>query len=336
MNLHTIRWILVTALLVSCDGGEDPPESFDDAASGRVCVPGSTTCDGAAVYQCVSDGSEWVYSTTCEGECLSGSCIGCVPDCTGKACGDGGCADQPGACGTCAVGETCLNGTCTNNDDPCLIVCAGLECSFHNGCDCGTCPGDEECNDQGMCIGDSPCIPDCAGKDCGDDGCGGLCGTCDAGVPCQDGKCLLPHWTDPGSGLTWQNPPATETMDWETAQQYCASLTLDGGGWRLPTMGELRTLVRGCAAVETGGSCNMEEGICLGYSCRHETCDGCPQDQGPADGCYWPDEMKGPCDWYRTPHLQEAHDYGSWGIDFRKAKVCDGGTLFEGHVRCVR
>ena len=37
--------------------------------------------------------------------------------------------------------------------------------------------------------GDSTCVPDCAGLVCGNDGCGGLCGTCGAGEECVDGQC---------------------------------------------------------------------------------------------------------------------------------------------------
>jgi hypothetical protein len=34
------------------------------------------------------------------------------------------------------------------------------------------------------------CVPSCSGKVCGDDGCGGLCGTCGQGQYCSEGICL--------------------------------------------------------------------------------------------------------------------------------------------------
>ncbi len=40
------------------------------------------------------------------------------------------------------------------------------------------------------------CTPQCNGLQCGDNGCGGVCGTCQAGEVCQGGMCI----TDPGSG----------------------------------------------------------------------------------------------------------------------------------------
>ena len=37
---------------------------------------------------------------------------------------------------------------------------------------------------------DLGCVPQCAGKACGPDGCGGICGTCEAGTTCQSGACV--------------------------------------------------------------------------------------------------------------------------------------------------
>ena len=36
----------------------------------------------------------------------------CTPDCTGLECGNGGCTDQPDACGTCLPSQNCINGLC--------------------------------------------------------------------------------------------------------------------------------------------------------------------------------------------------------------------------------
>lgn len=43
-------------------------------------------------------------------------------------------------------------------------------------------------------VGEQPgeCVPDCHFKQCGDDGCGGTCGTCEAGKDCRQWQCLLP------------------------------------------------------------------------------------------------------------------------------------------------
>ena len=43
----------------------------------------------------------------------------------------------------------------------------------------------------------------------------------------------------PASDLTWQHPANATPRDWMSAMAYCASLDLEGGGWRLPTVNEL-------------------------------------------------------------------------------------------------
>ena len=59
---------------------------------------------------------------------------------------------------------------------------------------------------------------------------------------------------DEWTGLTWQQIPDEEgpaaecpssptCVPWMDAAPFCANLALDGGGWRLPTVKELATLV---------------------------------------------------------------------------------------------
>ncbi|MEA3491306.1 MAG: DUF1566 domain-containing protein, partial [Campylobacterota bacterium] len=47
--------------------------------------------------------------------------------------------------------------------------------------------------------------------------------------------------TDDVTGLEWQDDAAVETVtkNWADAGTYCTALSLDGGGWRLPTIDEL-------------------------------------------------------------------------------------------------
>jgi Protein of unknown function (DUF1566) len=43
--------------------------------------------------------------------------------------------------------------------------------------------------------------------------------------------------------LTWQRAVDPQSYDWSDAQAYCAGLTLAGGGWRVPSVKELMTLL---------------------------------------------------------------------------------------------
>jgi hypothetical protein len=50
--------------------------------------------------------------------------------------------------------------------------------------------------------------------------------------------------TDRKTGLTWQRMvDTTAKYDLEAAKGYCEQLTLSGGGWRVPALKELLTLV---------------------------------------------------------------------------------------------
>ena len=202
---------------------------------------------------------------------------------------------------------------------------------------CGTCGFTEQCV-NGLCIG---CEPNCLNKECGDNGCGGTCGSCSQGAQCHDGKCLY-LWTDPTSGLMWVNPPSGGNKDWSAAKSYCQELNLGGyTDWRLPTIGELRTLIRGCPGTMTSGACKVTDS-CLFASCFDMgACWSCSDGNGPAGGCYWPAEMQGTCSWYWSSSSPAGNGVVvAWYVDFSYGSV---GSVVVGPVvdygelvRCVR
>jgi len=150
---------------------------------------------------------------------------GCVPNCTGKECGDDGCG---GSCGTCQQGTCNAQGKCE-----CTPDCTGKECG-DDGCgdSCGTCtdPAKPICNAQGVC---EACTPDCTGKECGDDGCGGSCGTCtDPAKPqcSKDGlciaKCAMPQTWGAAGVITSLETPGDAAL----VAQICPDYSGDGKG----------------------------------------------------------------------------------------------------------
>ena len=224
-------------------------------------------------------------------------CQGCTPVCAGKECGPDGCG---GSCGVCSEKESCSNGTCEKR-----------------------------------------CLPDCTGRVCGDDPmCGESCGGCDGGDSCVFGDCVgatAGTWKDPVSNLIWQNPPVQEALDWDEAGEYCQNLGQGGhSDWRVPTMSELRTLIRSCPSTEAGGSCEVEEGQCAAAACM-DTCGVCIE-TGPADGCYWPDEMSGSCIgfYWSSLEVSDVEEY-AWGVVFDCAGVWYNVKDQIGRmIRCVR
>jgi len=247
-----------------------------------------------------------------------------VPNCDGKECGDDG---YGGSCGECGQ-YLCVYGSCV-----CMPDCDGKQCGF-DGCggSCGKCDDDDACV-EGACV----CQPACDGMECGDNGCDGNCGECGNGDVCEGGQCVESTWTDPISGLTWQVTPKGGSMHWEEAKSHCSSLDLTGGGWHLPTIGELRTLIRGCPATEMGGTCNVEEEDCMAQACMDDSCWGCSADDGPADGCYWPNEISGVCSmlkrwWSSSPSFADS----AWVVRFDSGRVASHYMGWGGDVRCVR
>jgi len=207
----------------------------------------------------------------------------------------------------------------------CGILVLACVVSFVQGCEDDS--GDESSNaycGNGYCESGentTSCPGDCGGDTAGNDG--------------NDGT-----WTDPSSALTWEVDP-TEweygKKSWSFAKQRCSALSLDGGGWHLPTIGELRTLIRDCPATQAGGSCNVEEGDCLASSCPDASCDGCSPNGGPSPyGYYWPDEVEGNSGSYWSSSPVEDEDGWAWIVRFQYGSVDlrDDGNPF--YVRCVR
>ncbi len=49
--------------------------------------------------------------------------------------------------------------------------------------------------------------------------------------------------TDTSTKLQWQDNEVGSTMVWETAISHCEGLDLDGTGWRLPNINELKSII---------------------------------------------------------------------------------------------
>jgi hypothetical protein len=161
--------------------------SCGDCPEGEVCDSGkcapSSTCDDGTC-----DPGEDCES--CPADCGCGCGEGCVEAackftaCDGLACGDDGCG---GSCGACAADHGCEAGQCVFLPD-----CGDESCGDYEHC--GNCPDDCGCGCGEDCLDDACAFTACEGKACGDDGCGGVCGTCDPDDLCAavcdvDGLC---------------------------------------------------------------------------------------------------------------------------------------------------
>ncbi len=141
------------------------------------CERGADGCWHLKTYQCSSGAV-----------CQNGSC--CAGGCDGKNCGDDGCG---GTCGTCSSHEVCQSGRCQckheckENEAFCLDSARYKSClKDSNQCRYWSSP--QKCSANQVCKKGHCCTRQCQNKECGDDGCGGICGTCTVG--CSNNLCL--------------------------------------------------------------------------------------------------------------------------------------------------
>ena len=158
-------------------------------------------------------------------------------------------------------------------------------------------------------------------------------------------------WTDTTSDLMWQTESKSGSLDWESAIEHCDSLVYaDYDDWRLPTISELRSLVRGCPVTQTGGECSVTDSCVILSECWDAyDCGDCEKFEGPGkEGCYWPMEIKGRINsdhscycffWSSTENPEfsyASYGYKAWGISFYDASLSSILRDVEfGHALCV-
>ena len=137
------------------------------------------------------------------------------------------------------------------------------------------------------------------------------------------------------TGLHW-SMLAKHKKKWLDAVNYCENLKEDGHeDWRLPTIGELRTLIKNCQKTVVGGVCKVSD-KCLYQDCFNAYQCFCEQDHS---GKYSRLEDGGTL-WSSSP-MQEILGQNKYyfAVDFEGASI----TLFDAdflnpalNVRCIR
>jgi hypothetical protein len=163
----------------------------------------------------------------------------------------------------------------------------------------------------------------------------------------EDNDCEEEIWIDPISGLMWQNSGLV-AENWNNALQHCEQLSFANyDDWHLPSISELRSLVKGCPDTETGGACDVTDDClsvlecwyCLsGSECSWPTsCSGCEYFAGPDDGCYRDSELEENCDvhWSSSPAIGGLPDI-AYSVIFQDAGIEYFPKSWSLTVRCVR
>ncbi len=161
---------------------------------------------------------------------------------------------------------------------------------------------------------------------------------CVPGDPCcNDAGAYETCFIDDATGLAWELVPQGGNPNVAGAVAYCDALRLLGsGGWRLPSVDELRSLMRGCSGTGSSGACGLTDD-CATSECRDDACDGCIEapNEGPAMfGCYWNPNLQGECGGYWS--ITTPGGGLGWLVDFDDATIRQrDAALPAGLVRCV-
>jgi len=167
-------------------------------------------------------------------------------------------------------------------------------------------------------------------------------GESDAGVNSgEEAESKFTVWNDPNSGLFWIDPTAETNLSRQGGIDFCDQLMLDGkDDWRLPTLDELRSLIRGCPDTELDGRCQVWEGS--GYddlkSKTNAPCSGCEKNDGPhaETGGYYDSELGGLSSYYWSSSEDVDRSGYAWNIFFVEGAITSQAAdrLFQ--IRCCR
>ena len=121
----------------------------------------------------------------------------------------------------------------------------------------------------GSGFGDGQCIPDCFGKVCGDDGCGGVCGTCDVGFFCNASNVCE---SSCGNGVLDSGETCDGGVDCQQNCE-CPSGYIADGNLGCTTIGNgVCDLGETCSQEPV--SCDGQQANCLtGQTCQNLVCD---------------------------------------------------------------
>lgn len=294
--------------------------SADASANTNNASNGSTSCACTTKDRCCDGCQPQPDATACDSDGL---------DCTSDMCRAGACVHEA-RMDACVLDGACHLDGAQHPNNKCLQCDAARNRSAWTAreegasCDDGVyCDGVERCGggaQQGRCVSSGdPCTKN-----------NDACIACDEAThACGVSDSLV--WHDTTTNLLWKKyAEGGGTRPWQAAQNACESLSFcTRSDWRLPTVGELRSLIRRCPATQASGACGVTD-ACSQYTCRNDACRGCQV------GMYAPDTIVDfqSAYWTSTPADGSSLD-GKWVVGFRTAAV-EGFTPSSMHeARCV-
>ena len=199
----------------------------------------------------------------------------------------------------------------------------------------------------------NPCLPDnpCFGLENSNGNCSPENNYTEYSCGCEnetvwDGTCCVPMVNtfpecspsstfpcfDSSSGLIWSYREH-DNVTWDYAGVVCGSMNNDGygSGWRLPTISELRTLIKECNGTKMpDGTCGVRDDdvVCLSEDCQDESCYSCNDESEHS--------KFGETGWFWSSSLVTGKEDNAWGVGFQGADVYSNPRTGIWNVRCVK
>ena len=196
--------------------------------------------------------------------------------------------------------------------------------------DSGADTGDSgaDTGDSGADTGDSGADTGDSGADTGDSGELPECSKGSA-TPCKAGN------------LIWSSRSNT-TKSWEGAKSACTGYSEGGftSGWRLPTISELRKIIKNCSLTEPEGACHVTDTCTAGMGSTCYIANNCYY---ISDVCpnYYEHSLLGEAEklWSSTSVSDSASQSYAWWVDFSFGAIFfadkNNSSNFDIYYRCV-
>lgn len=152
--------------------------------------------------------------------------------------------------------------------------------------------------------------------------------------PDLDPEQELSGYLDPTSMLIWESDISGGQMTQAEAATHCVSL---GAEWKVPTIDELRSLVRNCDDIDIDGACGVTQSCSIDSCWDNIECipSACVDTGGP-DGCYRPTEISGTCGgmWSSTTYVSGTNN--AWYLAFTNGEIRGANVTTTQGVHCVQ
>jgi N-acetylneuraminic acid mutarotase len=214
---------------------------------------------------------------------------------------------------------------CDGEERRCVNVDVEV-CAFGRWTSLGACPSGTVCS-FGDCV--ASCEADCTGRECGDDGCGGQCGSCEAGRACDLNGLCAPIPASCGDGSCQEG-----SEDCATCPSDCGRCCGDGACSQ--SQGEdCASCLLDCGC-EDGERCDVQARSCAcAPDCAGRACgdDGCGGQCGACDEGALCDEARGQCEVQCVAQCdgRACGDDGCGG----DCGECEGAQICNGEGACV-